>query len=215
MHKAYLFDLDGTLVDTAPDLHNSLNHVLAQIDQGPVTLELARHWVGHGAKAMITNALSDVGVNGASEETLDQLHEVFIDHYSNHIADLSRPQHDAEALLQHLAAESIPVGVVTNKRYDLSYHLLKTLNLYRYIGVLVGGDTLQVQKPMAEPALYACNELNVEPRHALFVGDSLTDVRCARAAGCQVAVIRDGYNQGVPAESLGADRVFDLFLDLI
>ncbi len=215
MHKAFLFDLDGTLVDTAPDLHRSLNHVLAQIGRGPVSLGLARHWVGHGAKAMISNALSDIGVNAVSEELLEELYEGFIDHYRENIAVLSRPLEDVESLLLYLSDKSIPMGVVTNKRYDLSYQLLKALDLYGFVDVLVGGDTLQVQKPMAEPALYACNELDVEPDHTLFVGDSITDVHCARAAGCQVAVVRNGYNQGIDAETLGADRVFDSFLELV
>ena len=214
MPDAYLFDLDGTLVDTAPDLHHALNHTLASVSLGPVGLELARFWIGHGARKMISQSLESLN-SPVCEADLDELHQTFLDYYKAHIADESVPMNDAEQLLERLAVGRTPLGVVTNKRYDLSLQLLRALNLYRYIDVLVGGDTLQVSKPAAEVALYACNELEVEPSDSLFVGDSVTDVQCARAAGCKVAIIRNGYNQGVPAESLGADQVFDSFLELV
>ena len=215
MFKAFLFDLDGTLVNTAPDLLNSLNHVLSRIEIDNVSLEQARNWVGHGARVMILEAARDSAGLDLSDSTLNELHQAFLEHYSDHIADFSHPMEDVESLLDKLWDSKVPMGVVTNKFYELSYRLLNELNLYRYFDVLVGGDSLQVAKPEAEPALYACNELGVDIHRTLFVGDSITDVGCARAAGCEVAVIRSGYNQGVSPDSLGADLVFDSFLELI
>lgn len=215
MHKAFLFDLDGTLVDTAPDLHSALNFTLSQVELGPVNLALTRHWVGHGARVMIARALQDLGKEESVGDRLDELHAHFLSYYSNNISVKSVPFGDVEELLARLEHLGVPMGVVTNKFYHLSLELLKALDMYRYFCVLVGGDTLQVQKPEAEPALYACNELDVNPRSTLFVGDSITDVGCARAAGCEVALVRSGYNQGLDPTSLGADRVFDSFLELL
>ncbi|MCY3885155.1 MAG: phosphoglycolate phosphatase [Gammaproteobacteria bacterium] len=215
MYKAFLFDLDGTLVDTAPDLHLALNYTLNQVDLGPVSLALTRHWVGHGARVMIDQALKDLEAGDAIKEQIDVLHTHFLTYYSSNIAVKSIPFGDAEELLERLADLAIPMGVVTNKFYQLSFELLKALDLYKYFDVLVGGDTLQVQKPEAEPALYACNELDVDPNRVLFVGDSKTDIACAKAAGCDVAIIRNGYNQGEDPSTLGASLVFDSFLELL
>lgn len=215
MYKAFLFDLDGTLADTAPDLHSALNYTLSRVDLGPVSLSLTRHWVGHGARVMIIQALNDLGEEEALGDRLDELHSHFLDYYQKNIAVNSVPFGDVQDLLTQLAIRELPMGVVTNKFYQLSLELLRALDFYKYFDVLVGGDTLQVQKPAAEPALYACNELNVDPKSVLFVGDSITDVGCARAAGCDVAIVRNGYNQGHDPESLGADRIFDSFLELL
>ena len=215
MYKAFLFDLDGTLADTAPDLHSALNYTLSHVDLGPVDLALTRHWVGHGARVMIDQALRDLGAEETYGVRLDELHAHFLDYYRKNIAVNSVPFGDVEDLLKQLAIRELPMGVVTNKFYHLSFELLNALDFYKYFDVLVGGDTLQVQKPAAEPALYACNELNVDPKSVLFVGDSITDVGCARAAGCDVAIVRNGYNQGRDPETLGADQVFDSFLEIL
>lgn len=215
MYKAFLFDLDGTLADTAPDLHSALNYTLSHVHLEPVSLSLTRHWVGHGARVMIAQALKDLGEEEALGDRIDELHGHFLDYYRKNIAVMSAPFGDVEDLLKQLAIRELPMGVVTNKFYHLSLELLRALEFYKYFDVLVGGDTLQVQKPAGEPALYACNELSVEPHSVLFVGDSITDVGCARAAGCDVAIVRNGYNQGRDPESLGADRIFDSFLELL
>lgn len=215
LHKAYLFDLDGTLVDTAGDLTNSLNFVLSEYNNTSVHAQSAKQWVGSGAKAMIRRALATLDLPVPSDDAVDDMHRVFVQHYEDNLAVLSRPYPTVVETLERLVGHGIPLGVVTNKWYALSYQLLKELDLYRFFYVLVGGDTLQVNKPAAEPALYACNELNVRPEETLFVGDSISDVGCARAAGCPVVVFADGYAGETPAEQLGADRVIQSFAELI
>lgn len=215
LHKAYLFDLDGTLVDTAGDLTNSLNFVLSKYNNTTVHTQAAKQWVGSGAKAMIRRALATLKIPIPSDDAVDDMHRVFVDHYAANLAVLSCPYPAVVETLQRIADHDIPMGVVTNKWYELSYQLLKQLDLYEYFYVLVGGDTLQVNKPAAEPALYACNELNVRPEQTLFVGDSISDVGCARAAGCPVVVMADGYAGDTPADQLGADRVIQSFAELI
>ena len=214
-YDAYLFDLDGTLVDTAPDIMKGLNYALAQAGFDPVGESLTRHWVGHGARVLIERALEHYGEAAIDETAMAVMVQDFIDHYAEHIADDSLPYPGVVETLERLNADGKRLGVVTNKAIRLSRLLLSTLDLKRFFGIVVGGDTMQVSKPAAEPALYAINELNVTPERTLFVGDAATDVGCARAAGCPVVCFRDGYNQGIDPETLGADRVIDSLRDLV
>lgn len=212
-YEAYLFDLDGTLVDTAPDLRTALNHALALGGIEPVGEALTRHWVGHGVRAMLDAAFAhhDAPVG---EERLDELMAACLAHYGDHIADLSRPY---PAVVETLAAlrERAALAVVTNKPTDLSDRLLDALDLSRFFGAVVGRGTTPKPKPDAEPAHFACRQIGKQPQQALFVGDSETDVLCARAAGCDVALVRYGYNHGQAPETLGADRVIESFRELL
>lgn len=209
----YLFDLDGTLIDTAPDLMRALNHALGKAGIAPVDDQLTRHWVGHGVRAMLGAAFAHHGVE-CSPARFDALEAACVAHYQAHIADHSMPYPAVVETLEALS-ERAPLAVVTNKLATLSERLLDALDLRRFFRVVVGRGTTPNPKPAAEPALYACDQLGVPPAEALFVGDSETDVACARAAGCAVVVYRYGYNQGVAPETLGADRVIDSFSALL
>lgn len=211
--QGYLFDLDGTLVDTAPDLMRALNHALATVDLPPVDEALTRHWVGHGVRAMLQAAFAHHAQDLAPER-VDALEACCVGYYGAHVADYSRPYpHVMETLA--VLAERAPLAVVTNKPTALSESLLEALDMTRFFGVIVGRGTTAKPKPDAAPALHACESLGVDPAAALFVGDSETDVACARAAGCAVAIYRHGYNHGIAPEALGADRVIDSFADLV
>ena len=211
--QSYLFDLDGTLVDTAPDLMRALNHALATMDLRPVDEALTRHWVGHGVRAMLQAAFAHHAQDLAPER-VDALEASCVGYYGAHVADYSRPYpHVMETLA--VLAERAPLAVVTNKPTALSESLLEALDMTRFFGVIVGRGTTAKPKPDAAPALHACESLGVDPASALFVGDSETDVACARTAGCAVAIYRHGYNHGIAPEALGADRVIDSFADLV
>lgn len=212
-YRAYLFDLDGTLVDTAPDLSRALNHTLAQAGLDGVDESLTRHWVGHGVRAMLEAAFRHLGLPARQDE-LDHHQAVLVDHYTAHIADYSLPYPTVVETLAALAAHA-PLAVVTNKPTDLSNRLLGALDLARYFEVVVGRGSTEHFKPHPEPALYACERLGEAAGQALFVGDSETDVLCARAAGCDIVLYRHGYNHGRNPDRLGADRVIDSFDALV
>lgn len=215
MSGTYLFDLDGTLVDTAPDLHNALNFALGQVDIAPVGIDLTRHWVGHGAKKMISCALQQRNEPSPSIERIETLYHYFIEYYRDHIAVLSRPFSGVRLAIHHFAQQNFKLGVVTNKRYELSTLLLQELELLDCFQIVVGGDTLSVAKPEPDPLLHACRTLDTLPAHAIFVGDSDTDVRCARAAGCPVVLVPYGYSQGISISTLGADGTIESLVNLI
>jgi phosphoglycolate phosphatase len=211
-YPGYLFDLDGTLVDTAPDLNAALCFALTRHGCQPADAALTRHWIGHGAQAMVEQALSH------QNQPLDDAQQVlnaFLDYYQDHAADLSLPYPGVLDALGALQKRGALLGVVTNKRTTFSVAILAALGMRDHFDVVVCGDTCAVPKPAADPALHACQELGLAPSDALFVGDSETDVLCARAAGCPVVCVRDGYNQGVAAEKLGADAVIESFSDLV
>jgi len=216
-YAAYLFDLDGTLVDSAPDITAALNAALNAVDKPVVDEALTRHWVGHGSRVLIERALAHVDAANAvaDERTMARAMDAFIAHYRGHIADASRPYPGVADALDALTQHGARLAVVTNKLSSLSEQLLLALRLRPYFAVVVGGDTLAKRKPDAAPALYACRHMNVIASDALFVGDSTTDVETARAAGCPVVCVRDGYNQGTPAEQLGADGVIDSLIELL
>ena len=210
---AYLFDLDGTLVDTAPDLRRALNRTLAGVGVAPVNMALTRHWVGHGVRAMLAAAFAHHR-EPVSTKRLDELQAVCIDHYAAGIAECSRPFPGVADTLPALAARA-PLAVVTNKLRGLSESLLAALSLAGYFEFVIGRDTAAEPKPAAAPALLACERIGCAAAATLFVGDSETDVACARAAGCQVVVYRHGYNHGRDPETMGADSVIDSLTELL
>jgi phosphoglycolate phosphatase len=217
IYPAYLFDLDGTLIDTAPDINNALNVTLQSAGLTAVDESLTRHWVGHGSRMLLQQALTHHARTDllADDVELARLLDCFIAHYTAHIADSGRPYPGVVETLDHLRGRGVRMAVVTNKLTALTHPVLAALNLHTYFDAIVCGDTLPQHKPDPAPALHACRSLGVAPADALFVGDSSTDVATARNAGCPVVAVRDGYNHGTPAEALGADAVIVSFTELL
>lgn len=213
-YDAYLFDLDGTLVDTAPDLMAGLNVCLAEHGYAEVDEELTRRWVGHGAAKMIEQALVHQGSDEPPAHLAKSMFDLFLEHYTLHIADESAPYPGVREALDSLGRHA-SLGVVTNKVSRLTTPLLDALGLAGCFEVVVCSDTVGVFKPAADPALHACAALGVEPARTLFVGDSITDVQCARAAGCDVVCVPYGYSGSIPPEDLGADRLIDSLICLV
>lgn len=209
---AYLFDLDGTLVDSAPDIHAALNHTLQHAGLKPVELALTRDFVGMGSRALIKRALDHHGITDVDPEPML---ERFLHYYENNISVHSKPFPGTVETLVTLAASGAKLAVVTNKYINLSEAVLRDLDLRKYFTCVVGSESTPNPKPAADPALHACSALGVAPADALFIGDASPDVGCARAAGCPVVVRRDGYNNGIPAVELGADAVIESIADLL
>jgi phosphoglycolate phosphatase len=211
-YHGYLFDLDGTLVDTAPDINAAMNAALRRAGFSPVSESLTRHWVGHGARVLMEQALDH---QQQPHDALERLLGDFIAHYEAHIADHSRTYPGVREALEALRARGARLAVVTNKMTRLTLPLLDALELTPLFHSIVCGDTAAKPKPAADPALFACRALSLEIHDVLFVGDSETDVGCARAAGCDVVCVPDGYNHGVAPAALGADGIIDSFQDLV
>jgi phosphoglycolate phosphatase len=200
-----VFDLDGTLVDSAPDLVATLNIVFARIGLPPVAYDAARNMVGGGARAMIVRGLKAEGRTLDVAE-VDRLVSDFIDHYSVHIADRSRPFPGLEATLDALAARGCRFAVCTNKLEWLAVRLLDALALSERFAAICGGDTFGLQKPDPELLRRTIARAGGDADWAVMVGDSITDIATARGAGVPVVAVDYGYSQ-TPVTELGADRV--------
>jgi len=207
------FDLDGTLVDSAPDLIGTLNRMLAPRGHPPVPLSSARHLVGHGARALLRHGFAEAGAVW-DEVAEPELFDRFIDDYVAHIADDSRPFEGVVETLDHLAARGAVLCVATNKRTDLAVALIEALGLMRHFAVVAGPDRVTARKPDGAHVREAVRLAGGDPLRAVMVGDATTDTGSARAAGVPCVVAGFGYNDA-PLSELGGDIVIDCFADLV
>lgn len=203
--RTVVFDLDGTLVDTAPDLINALNVVLAREGLPPMPLASARNMIGGGARKLIERGLEAEGREVSLAE-LARMTDDFIGHYAEHIADDSRPFEGLEAALDALAGDGYRLAVCTNKLEWLSRRLLDRLSLSARFAAICGADTFGVSKP--DPAILRQTVARAGGALAetIMVGDAGTDVGVARRAGVPVIGVSFGYTE-VPIAELKPDRV--------
>jgi phosphoglycolate phosphatase len=207
-----VFDLDGTLVDTAPDLVDTLNVVFAHEGLPPVPFATARNLIGGGARRMIERGLQAEGRSYMPTE-IDRLFARFIDYYSAHIADRSRPFPALEAALDSLAADGARLAVCTNKLERLSVRLLEALGLAHRFHAVCGQDTFGVQKPNPEFLRATIGRAGGDAKRAVMVGDSANDIDAARAAGVPVIAVDFGYTE-TPVSRLKPDRIISSFGEL-
>jgi phosphoglycolate phosphatase len=207
-----VFDLDGTLIDTAPDLIDTLNVVFAREGLPPVPYETARCLIGGGARMMIAGGMQVEGAT-ITPEKLDRLFADFIAHYTEHIAVRSRPFPGLTDALDTLAGEGCRFAVCTNKLERLSVLLLDALKLTSRFAAICGQDTFGVQKPDPEVLRRTITAADGDPRRAIMIGDSLTDIRTARAAGIPVIAVDFGYSER-PVAEYGPDHVISHFGEL-
>jgi phosphoglycolate phosphatase len=206
------FDLDGTLVDTAPDLIGTLNYLLAEHGHDGLPLSAAQTLVGQGARVMIERGFAAAGETLAPAR-LDGLFARFIELYLPRIAMASRPYPGVIAALDELERAGARFAVCTNKRTDLSVALMDALDLSRRFAAIVGPDLAGASKPDPRHLLFAIERAGGTADRALMVGDSAADAGAAKAAGVPVVLVSFGYTD-VPAADLGGDALIDHFADL-
>jgi phosphoglycolate phosphatase len=207
-----VFDLDGTLVDTAPDLVDTLNVIFGREGFEPLAYSDARNFVGGGARAMIARGLDATGRVLPPEE-LERLFVDFIGYYSEHLADRSRPFPGLTDALDALAAGGCRFAVCTNKLEALSIRLLNRLGLADRFVAICGQDTFGVQKPNPEILRRTVIAAGGKLDETVMIGDSITDIRTARAAGVPIVAVDFGYSDR-PVAEFGPDRVIHHFSDL-
>ena len=207
------FDLDGTLVDTAPDLVGALNIVLGERRLPALPIESARVLVGKGARWLIEHGFAQAG-EPLDEAEIGGLVARFIEVDRGRIASESRPFPGVEAALDALAAAGAKLVVCTNKRTDLSLELLDALQMTRRFDAVIGADRAPAPKPDPRHFLAAVEAVGGDPRRAVMVGDSHNDVAAAQAAGAPVIVVSFGYTE-TPAAELGGDRLIHSFDELV
>ncbi len=208
-----LFDLDGTLVDSVPDLAHCIDLMLKELDREPAGEARVRAWVGNGAEALVRRALTGDMDGDPGNELFQRAFELFSEHYISN-SDRSRLYPGVRDGIEHLKRAECRLGCVTNKRGKFTEPLLRALGLYDDFEIVISGDTLPRKKPDPLPLQHAMNSLGVGPDRTLMVGDSRNDVEAARAAGTAVLCVRYGYNHGDDIENACPDRVVDSLAEL-
>lgn len=213
--RLVMFDLDGTLVDSVPDLAAAIDAMLLQLGRAPAGIARVRDWIGNGAPVLVRRALAGqmdhTAVDaGEAEHAL----ELFMQAYAGGHA-LTTVYPGVTQTLAWLRAQDVALAVITNKPERFVEPLLDELGLGGHFRWIVGGDTLPRQKPDPAGLLHVLRLAGVEPAQALFVGDSRNDIRAARAAGVVCVGLRYGYNHGEPIENENPDLVLDDLRELL
>ncbi len=209
--KLVMFDLDGTLVDSVPDLAAALNTTLQALGQAPVDIDAVRVWIGNGARVLVRRGLArDFEHEHIGEAETEHALELFMQAYAGSHA-LTEVYPGVRETLKWLHKRKVKLALITNKPERFVAPLLDQLGLGRYFKWIIGGDTLPQQKPDPAALLFVMKMASVRPRHALFIGDSRNDVLAAKAAGVACVALSYGYNHGRPiAEEAPALVIDDL-----
>lgn len=212
MRPTLVFDLDGTLVDTAPDLTAAMNHVLREAGRPPVPGADVRNMVGRGAMKLIERGFAATGAP-AAPEAMQGYFDAFIAYYAANVANRSEPFPHVRETLAGLQHEGFRLGVCTNKPEGLALSLLEALDMRRFFGPVLGADTLTVRKPDPEHLRETVRRAGGDPACAVMIGDSEVDAETAKAAGVPLVIFGFGYTQFDP-ETFGADALLHDYREL-
>ncbi|MGH1352559.1 MAG: phosphoglycolate phosphatase [Methyloligellaceae bacterium] len=207
-----VFDLDGTLVESAPDLLGATNHVMQHISCPEVGLDIIRPIVSNGAKAMMFAAAS-AGDRHLSDEELQDLNALFLEYYSNNAAVNSYPYEGVVGMLKMIRDAGGKLGICTNKNEMLAHRVLEGLNLHDYFDAIIGRDTLGVHKPHPEHLLGTIGKIGGNAKKAIMIGDSAPDIQAAKAAGIPVVAVSFGYTE-IPVQELSPDAIINSYEEL-
>ena len=208
-----LVDLDGTLIDTLPDLAYCVDQMLSRFDLAPVGEERVRGWVGDGIGALVERALAARQTGAGGEHAASAL-ELFMELYSEHTARRSRVYDGAREGLEYLHGAGIALGCVTNKSERFTAKLLAAFELDGYFPLVVSGDSVAHRKPHPMPLLHAAAHFDVEPADCVLIGDSRNDIEAARAAGFGIICVSYGYHHGDDIRAGAPDAVVDSLAEL-
>ncbi|MCU7834299.1 MAG: phosphoglycolate phosphatase [gamma proteobacterium symbiont of Taylorina sp.] len=212
--KMVLIDVDGTLVDSVPDLAYCVDEMLKAIDMAPHGEAEVRHWVGNGVERLVRRALIGQLDGEPDDELFEKAYPIFMELYKDNTSKRSSLYPGVKEGIEYLKQAGYQLGCVTNKAEAFTHPLLKDLGLFDYFESIVSGDTLDKKKPDPLPLLYSAEKMGVTAEDSLMLGDSISDVKAARAAGFQIICMTYGYNHGVDIRESNPDIVIDSMLEL-
>ncbi len=209
-----VIDLDGTLVDSAPDLTFAAQKMLEQLGRAPVTPEQIQDWVGNGVNVLVKRALTGEMDPGEEVSGFDQAYRIFADIYAANLSERSRVYPGVFEGLDALRHQDYLLACITNKHSSFTGSLLEKLGLAGYFRAVASGNTYEQRKPHPLPLLKTAERFNIDPGRAVMVGDSMNDVKAARAAGFRSVCVPYGYRGQTRVEELGADHVVGSLAEL-
>jgi phosphoglycolate phosphatase len=209
-----LIDVDGTMVDSVPDLAFCVDETMRQLGREPWGETRVRDWVGNGVERLVRRALVGQLDGEPNDAEYHKAYPLFIELYADNTSKRSRLYPGVIEGLDYLKASGYALGCVTNKAEQFTVPLLKDLGVHDYFSVVVSGDTLEQKKPHPAPLLHAAKFFGVEPSASLMVGDSISDVKAARAAGFAIACVPYGYNHGEDIRLAEPDVVIETLAGL-
>jgi len=212
--KLVLIDLDGTLVDSVPDLAHAVDAMRRDMGMPEHGEAAVRNWVGNGVERLVKRALTGELEAEPEASLFDEGYPIFYKHYLESNGVYSRLFPGVEEGLKLLRDRGYNIGCVTNKAESFTLPLLEAKGILDFFGVVVSGDTLSVKKPAPEPLWHAAKHFNVEPKDSLMLGDSMHDVQAARNANFQVIAVSYGYNHGIDIAEANPDAIIDSFVEL-
>lgn len=215
--KAILFDLDGTLIDSAPDLALAINHMLKELGREQIDANIIRSWVGNGARILVQRGLSaSMQIDPTLDESLvEKALVIFFEFYTQHLCVDTVAYPQVNDTVQQLKSKGYRLAIVTNKPFQFVEPILTGLGLDGVFELILGGDSLDKRKPDPLPLFHACQELAVSVDETVMVGDSKNDILAANAAKMQSIGLSYGYNYGEDINEHGPDASFDHFADLL
>lgn len=211
--KAVVIDLDGTLLDTAPDLAEAANRMLEELALPPIDGTLLKTFIGNGVAKLIKRVLTRDMEAEPVAALFAQAQPIYEKHYHAVVSLNSRPYAGVVDGLNVLKQAGYRLACITNKAESFTLPLLKDTGLHDYFELILSGDSLPKKKPDPMPLLHACEKFAVQPEEMLLIGDSLNDTQAARAAGCHIFCVPYGYNRGQDVRELDLDAVVDTLLD--
>ncbi|HEB66869.1 MAG TPA: phosphoglycolate phosphatase [Gammaproteobacteria bacterium] len=209
-----LIDVDGTLVDSVPDLAYCVDEMMKRLGLPPHGEDKVRQWVGNGVERLVRRALVGRLEGEPDEELFRKAYPIFLDLYAENTSKRSRLYPGVREGLDYLKSAGYRLGCVTNKAAQFTEPLLRDLGIMDYFAIVISGDTLPKKKPDPLPLLHAAEFFGVKPEDALMIGDSISDVKAARAAGFQIVCMSYGYNHGQDIREANPDAVIDSMAEL-
>jgi len=209
-----LVDLDGTLIDTLPDLAYCVDAMLARLERAPVGEKRVRGWVGDGVGALVERALEARPTTSGQAVTPARALDIFMELYAQHTARRSRVYEGVREGLDYLRGTGIALGCVTNKSQPFTGTLLSAFDLDEYFALVVSGDSVTHKKPHPMPLLHAARHFDVDPADSMLIGDSENDIQAARTAGFRIVCVTYGYHRGDDIRCGAPDAVIDSLAEL-
>lgn len=215
--KLLIFDFDGTLIDSVPDLADAANIMLSQLGKPTYPIETIQKWVGNGARMLVERALSgSIEINpNLSEAEVEAAERLFFDAYAAHDTSKTTAYPDVDSGLKQLADAGFTLALVTNKPIRFVPDILASLGWTSHFAMILGGDSLSVKKPDPAPLLYVCETLKFNRTQALMIGDSINDIQAGKRANIDTIGLSYGYNYGKDIRDSQPNHAFDSFQELL